>query len=354
MADARAASAWSHRFRGAIGRRRPSSARCGRTVSSRLARSTARINGETFRAWVDVLDDRSATRTAEWFRSHPEVEIVSRDRCGLYAQGARDGANRARQIADRFQLLQNLREAIEAQLSRVHRPTGCALLPVGNDDIAAVTPKTRADVAEQRLLTRRAHRCSRQALFDQVHSLRKEGHSTTAIVLQTGVKQHTVGKWLKCDAPPERRPASPKTCSPYYFLDYLSRRWSEGCVRGRHLLSEIRLRGYTGSISNLQSLLAQWRRADESKRSPSPAANRQVEASPTIALPPAIDPATGWSITSIVAAALCIKPRGALTKKQAAKVDVLKSGWPDFTIMRQLAMRFRRLLQNGGLERFAA
>jgi transposase len=53
MADARAASAWSHRFRGAIGRRRPSSARCGRTVSSRLARSTARINGETFRAWVE-------------------------------------------------------------------------------------------------------------------------------------------------------------------------------------------------------------------------------------------------------------------------------------------------------------
>ena len=71
-------------------------------------------------------------------------------------------------------------------------------------------------------------------------------------------------------------------------------------------------------------------------------------------MPPAIDPATGWSITPIVAAALCIKPRGALTKKQAAKVDVLKSGWPDFTIMRQLAMRFRGLLQNGDLERFAA
>ncbi len=71
-------------------------------------------------------------------------------------------------------------------------------------------------------------------------------------------------------------------------------------------------------------------------------------------MPPAIDPATGWSITPIVAAALCIKPRGALTKKQAAKVDVLKSGWPDFTIMRQLALRFRGLLQNGDLERFAA
>ena len=33
---------YSRRFHGAIGRRRPSSARCGRTVSSRLARSTGR------------------------------------------------------------------------------------------------------------------------------------------------------------------------------------------------------------------------------------------------------------------------------------------------------------------------
>ena len=230
---------------------------------------------------------------------------ISRSAPGGIAQSA--AGTRPRQVADRFHLLQNLREAIEAQLSRVHRPTGCALLPVGNDDIAAVTPKARADVAEQRLLTRRAHCRSRHALFDQVHSLRKEGHSTTAIVLQTGVKQRTVGKWLKCDAPPERRPASPKTCSPHYFLDYLSRRWAEGCVRGRHLLSEIRLRGYTDSTSNLQRLLAQ-RRAEESKRSPPTAVDRQVETTPTIALPvaPAIDPATGWSITPIVAAALCI------------------------------------------------
>jgi len=31
-----------------------------------------------------------------------------------------------------------------------------------------------------------------------------------------------------------------------------------------------------------------------------------------------------------------------------------RNGWPDFTIMRQLAIRFRGLLQNGDLERFAA
>jgi transposase len=67
---------------------------------------------------LDVLPDRSATTTARWLAGHPEVEVVCRDRCGLYAQGAAQGPPQARQIADRFHLLQNLRRVIEKQMSR--------------------------------------------------------------------------------------------------------------------------------------------------------------------------------------------------------------------------------------------
>ena len=73
---------------------------------------------------------------------------------GLYAQGARDGASQARQVADRFHLLQNLRETIEAQLSRVDRPTGRALLPESGEEHVALTtsgPGAPSDVAEHRL-----------------------------------------------------------------------------------------------------------------------------------------------------------------------------------------------------------
>jgi len=59
-----------------------------------------------------------------------------------------------------------------------------------------------------------------------------------------------------------------------------------------------------------------------------------------------VDPATGRTISPIVAAALCVKPRGLLTSAQAAKVDALKSEWPEFAAMRRLAMRFRGILRS--------
>ena len=66
---------------------------------------------------VDVLDDRSVESAKAWLRERPTIEVVSRDRCGLYAQAAREGAPQARQVADRFHLVQNLREAIKEQMS---------------------------------------------------------------------------------------------------------------------------------------------------------------------------------------------------------------------------------------------
>jgi Transposase len=48
---------------------------------------------------VDLLADRSAATMADWFKEHPEIEVVSRDRAGLYADAVRQSATQARQIA---------------------------------------------------------------------------------------------------------------------------------------------------------------------------------------------------------------------------------------------------------------
>lgn len=71
---------------------------------------------------IHPLPDRSAGTTADWLERYPDIEMISRDHCGSFAQSAHEGAPQARQIADRFHILQNLREAVQAQLSRAVVP----------------------------------------------------------------------------------------------------------------------------------------------------------------------------------------------------------------------------------------
>ena len=91
-----------------------------------------------------MLATRSAKETADWLERRPE--IVSRDRSGLYAQGIRQGAAQARQVADRFHLLQNLRESIERQMTAV----SC----FGGRSRLAPAPGDRQSVLRSRVVTR--------------------------------------------------------------------------------------------------------------------------------------------------------------------------------------------------------
>ena len=36
---------------------------------------------------VDLLPDRASESFSEWLNTHPEIATISRDRCGLYAEG---------------------------------------------------------------------------------------------------------------------------------------------------------------------------------------------------------------------------------------------------------------------------
>jgi transposase len=67
---------------------------------------------------IDLLPDRDAETVKTWLKEHPGVELISRDRWSDYAQAAAEAAPDAQQVADRWHLLKNLREAIERLFER--------------------------------------------------------------------------------------------------------------------------------------------------------------------------------------------------------------------------------------------
>jgi Transposase/Helix-turn-helix domain len=209
---------------------------------------------------VDLLADRSAVTMARWFKDHLEVEVVSRDRAGLYAEAARQGAPQARQVADRFHLLQNFRETIERQLDRFEAPISV------NARDSQVTPPlpARSDAGTQKRLMCRGRQAVRQELFDEIRALFEGGSSVREIARKLGLGRRRVERWVRRIDLPDLNTMASKPCTPAHFGTLLARRWAEGITKVRHLFAEIRHRGYTGSYSHLARFLAPWRSGEPS------------------------------------------------------------------------------------------
>lgn len=67
---------------------------------------------------VDLVPERTSEMLEGWLLEHPGCEIIARDRSNEYARGATAGAPEALQVADRWHLLCNLRDALEHVLTR--------------------------------------------------------------------------------------------------------------------------------------------------------------------------------------------------------------------------------------------
>src|SRR6266581_1409704 len=78
---------------------------------------TILVNLETGKP-LDLLPDRTAEAVFSWLEKHQEIDVVSRDRASAYADAARRALPHATQVADRYHLIQNLREHLQRFLDR--------------------------------------------------------------------------------------------------------------------------------------------------------------------------------------------------------------------------------------------
>ena len=213
---------------------------------------------------VDLLPDRTAATVAAWLRQHPEVAVISRDRAGAYAEGARQGAPHALQIADRFHLVQNVTEALERYLARKHAalrqatqaqdspapaPPGTAAAPA----VPTAVPSTRAEHEQH---DRRARRLGR---YEDVRALYAQGYSQRAIADQLALSRDTVQRFLQAGHFPERQPRAPQPTHLAPFDGYVRARWDAGCHNATRLWQEIRQQGFAGSRVSVATHVQPWR-----------------------------------------------------------------------------------------------
>ena len=279
---------------------------------------------------VDLLPDRAVSSVAKWFNDHPGAELISRDRAGIYADGARRGAPQARQVADRFHLLVNFRESIARELSGVGPPIR------ENTVHAEVRERHDHEEAAHENGVSLVRRADRKVLFAQIRALYDDGSTVQDIARQLGLGPRRVYRWVRRISPPERNVMEPKSDTPAGFGSYLERRWNEGTTNGRQLLAEIVERGYSGSYSHLARFLAARKTRDVTAAQFSGGVAQRAK-----------DPETGRLISSLTAAALCVKPRGKMTGRQLANLAVLKSTSVVFCKMRRLSMRLQGMLRSG-------
>ncbi len=167
--------------------------RCGRVYGTIL------VDLERHRV-IDLLTDRTGQRIlAQWLRSHPDVKIVARDRSMEYARGISEGAPQAIQVADRWHLLVNLREACKAGS---HSPQlDIRYLPAPHQN-RMKSPFSVSSRSKETEIARQARQQQRQALHAEIHRLRNKGFPLRTIAHRLGeFPPRSTNTWLCQNSP---------------------------------------------------------------------------------------------------------------------------------------------------------
>jgi transposase len=207
---------------------------------------------------VALLPVRTAEALAAWRQAHPGVEIISRDRAGSYAEGARLGTPQAQQAAERWPLLRNLSEALTRYLEQhgSHLRTAWnEVTPPPAPSVEALPVPPRPNKAE---LMRQQRRRDRLHRYEQVLSLHQSGATQKQSAQQLAIDTQTIRRYLRTDTFPEMATRQRHT-GVDRWMPYLEQRWAEGCRNAAPLWREIKEQGFRGGQTTIRQWMARLR-----------------------------------------------------------------------------------------------
>jgi transposase len=323
---------------------------------------------------IELLPDRKEETLTAWLLTHPEIEVISRDRGGEYAAAAKKGAPQAQQIADKFHILKNLRDGLKELMARKQK-----VLPeveeVSSDGIPqrargkqqegahSEAPKSEEPEKRWRSMSKEPRRSSaeerrpsstqsrsqiartnRLYLYEAVHTLHQQAISEREIARRLNMSRNTVHKFLASESFPERsrRPYSGSILDPYkpYILD----RWKAGCWNGTQLLEEVKKLGYTGSDALFRLFITSVRKHHQAAGT---SAKLSLDAEGAKVSGP-VDPAAKPSIKRRLSPArgswLYISQATMLDEKQRQQVEQIRAAHGDLDSAYALTQEFVSML----------
>ncbi|WP_050561179.1 ISL3-like element ISEc38 family transposase, partial [Escherichia coli] len=217
------------------------------------------VNLDTHRPLV-LLPGRDQRTLATWFRKYPEIQIVSRDRSGVYATAAREGAPQARQVADRWHLLKNIGDAPERMMYRhipLIRLVASELSPKKSPDPEPSVPAASLRRPER---LKQQTRKKRHQRWTEVMALHNKGCSFREISRITGLSRVTVSRWVRSGTFPEMSTRPPKRGLLDPWREWLKEQRESGNYNASRIWREMVARGFTGSETIVRDAVAKWRK----------------------------------------------------------------------------------------------
>ena len=271
---------------------------------------------------VDLLRDREADTLAAWLREHPGTKVICRDRAGAYADGARQGAPDAVQVADRWHLWHNLSGHVEKTVAAHHRCVRdhhAALEQAAAQqapDPGQLAAQATAAHAETRARVVRARQ-----RYEQVQALKAEGKTIAAVTTELHLAPGTARRYYRA-ASVDEVVAGTLTGWPSKLDDhkpFLHQRWNSGCTNIGQLHREITARGYRGSYATVYAYLRPF---------------KGQAAPPAVPAPPKVRHITSW----------ILRDPASLDESEQASLDGVRAHCPHLDALATHVTEFAKIL----------
>src|SRR5512135_1209268 len=265
-----------------------------------------------------------------------------------YSQAAAEAAPKAQQVADRWHLLKNVREAVERLLER-HLPVITdALKPAASDpeSLADTMPRnepgpatttepapqqsqaapTPASARQEAALAKRQRRVER---FERVHELRQQGTPLRQIARELNISRKSVRRYLRCERCPDWRPGRAARSGMDAHREWIDARVAEGRINASELHGELASRGVRLSYATVRRYLTQ-RLGRAGKTRP------RVNAAKPKPTPPPSPKQLSFDWVR--------RPKDRTAEAQA-RLDAIRRASPDLTAALELAEEFTELIR---------